>query len=45
MDNFTTQVQVELCALAHVHKLTLFLVSGVATVDCQIIEFVSGGDI
>ena len=35
MDTFTTQVRVELCALARIHKLMLFLVSGVAVVDCQ----------
>ena len=35
MGTFTTQVQVELCALAGIHKLMLFLVSGVVVVDCQ----------
>ena len=35
MDTFTTQAQVELCALTRIHKLMLFLVSGVTVVDCQ----------
>ena len=35
MDTFTTQVHVELRTLALIHKLMLFLVSGVAVVDCQ----------
>ena len=33
MDTFTTQAQVELCALTRIHKLMLFLVSGVTVVD------------
>ena len=35
MDTFTTQVHVELRTLALIHKLMLFLVSGVAVVDCR----------
>ena len=35
MGTFTTQVQVELCTLAGIHKLMLFLVSCVVVVDCQ----------
>ena len=35
MGTFTTQIRVELCALAGIHKLMLFFVSGVVVVDCQ----------